>query len=191
MGRDGWLGKAVFKARRWIILGVLAVAVAVSLPSAERVGDRLQYALPLLGLGCAVLTGGAGEYLLRYVGGTALVHASKAGLGKAAINQRPRGGYAGFPSGHTAAASFGASALVNECVRSSPLVQGTVVLAAGFTGASRIEAGAHNIWQVLAGAVLGFLSERLLRPGSPIRARLARWPGWIRRRSRTGRMPGD
>ncbi|HHH88932.1 MAG TPA: phosphatase PAP2 family protein, partial [Aliiroseovarius sp.] len=160
MWRQARMTKAIYRVRRWIVVLVLAIAVGVSLPSAERIGDRLQIALPVLGLGCAVLTGGAGEYLLRYVAGTALVQGSKAALGQTAINQRPRGGYAGFPSGHTAAASFGASALVNECVRASPLLQGTVILAAGFTGASRIEAGAHTIWQVLAGAVIGFLSER-------------------------------
>lgn len=192
MWRQSGLTNAIFAARRWIIVLVLAIAVGVSLPATERIGDRLQYALPVLGLGCAVLTGGAGEYLLRYVAGTALVHASKAALGKAAINQRPRGGYAGFPSGHTAAASFGASALVNECVSGSPLVQGTIILAAGFTGASRIEAGAHTIWQVLAGAIIGFLSERLLRPGSPLRARLARRFGWSeRRRRRRDNVPED
>ena len=183
MWRQARITKAIYRARRWIIVLVLAITVGVSLPSAERIGDRLQIALPVLGLGCAVLTGGGGEYLLRYVAGTALVHGSKAALGQTSLNARPRGGYAGFPSGHTAAASFGASALVNECVRASPMLQGTVVLAAGFTGASRIEAGAHNIWQVLAGAIIGFLSERLWRPGSAVRRYLAERFCWLFRRS--------
>ncbi len=183
--RGGGFGRMLWRMRRWIVLAVLALTVAASLPSAERVGDRVQIALPVLGLGCSVLTGGAGEYLLRYVAGTAVVHGSKAGLGERALNERPRGGYAGFPSGHMAAASFGASALVSSCLQRSPFAQGVVILAAGFTGASRIEAGAHTIWQVLAGALVGWGSERLLRARNhPLRRRLAGWARALLRRGR-------
>ena len=172
MWRESRWVRAVLRLRRAVVVGVLALAVAVSAPNPERIGDRLQIALPLLGLGCAVLAGGAGEYLLRYGLGTALVQASKSGLGQRPVNARPRGGYRGFPSGHSAAAAFGASALVRECVTGSPLVQGLVIVAAGFTGASRIEARAHDIWQVLAGIMVGWGAERLLRQNTPLRRRL-------------------
>jgi len=180
---SGWVRRAL-AWRRGIILAVLALSVAFSAPNVERIGDRLQVALPVLALGCAVLTGGAGELLVRYMIGTTMVHGSKVGLGERAINARPWGGFRGFPSGHSAAAAFGASALVQQCVRRSPLVQGAVIIAAGFTGASRIEAGAHTIWQVLAGIVIGWASERLLRRNTPLRRRICTWfaTRWRRRK---------
>ncbi len=149
--------------RRGIVLAVLLLSAALSGPDPERIGDRLQIALPVLGLGCAALTGGAGEYLLRFAAMEGVLHASKRGLGEAAINRRPNGGTGGFPSGHTAAATFGAATLARECLQASPLAQGAVILAAAFTGASRIETGAHDIWQVLAGAVLGWAGAGLFR----------------------------
>ena len=160
--QNSWTRQAL-KWRQGIILVVLALSVALSAPSAERIGDRLQIALPVLGLGCAALTGGMGEYLVRFVVLEGVLHASKRGLGAAAINRRPNGGSGGFPSGHTAAATFGAASLVQECLRASPFVQGSVILAAAFTGTSRVEAGAHTIWQVLAGALLGWASACLFR----------------------------
>lgn len=160
--REVWF-RQVLGWRRGIILTVLALSVALSAPKAERIGDRLQIALPLLGLGCAALTGGGGAYLMRFAVMEGVLHSSKQALGAAAINQRPNGGAAGFPSGHTAAASFGAASLVQACLRDSPFVQGSVILAAAFTGTSRVDAGAHTIWQVLAGAILGWASACLFR----------------------------
>ena len=177
------------RARNWVILSVLALTIAVTPPNSERFGDRLQIALPLLGLGCAVVTGGAGEYLLRFTAGLAVVHASKNALGEIPLNARPWGGYHGFPSGHSAAAAFGTSALVNNCIANSPFVKATVVIAGGFVGASRIEAGAHNIWQVLAGIIVGFLFERALRRNSPRRARMTQFFHWIVQRFRRIKGP--
>ena len=187
-----WRGR-LLAWRRGILLATLALVVASAAPNAERIGDRLQIALPVLGLGCAVLTGGAGEYLLRYGLGTALVHGIRAGLGRRPLNTRPNGGGNGFPSGHSAAAAYGASALVYRCVTKSPLVQGLVIIAAGFTGASRIEAGAHDIWQVLAGVLIGWGSDRLLRRQSPVCRRLRAWlsrPYQRRRRQQARDKPG-
>ena len=69
---------------------------------------------------------------------------------------------------------LGASGLVHTCLRNQPLAQGVVLLAAGFVGASRIEAGKHDIWQVLGGALLGWGCERALRRPSPQRERVRR-----------------
>ncbi len=186
MWRESKAAKWALAWRKGTIGVVLALAVAVSAPSAERMGDRLQIALPLLGLGCAVLTGGAGEYLLRFATLEVIVRGSKIGLGDAALNQRPRGGIQGFPSGHTAAASFGASALVQECLTRSPFVQGVVIFAAAFTGTSRVEARAHNIWQVLAGALVGWSTERVLRRNTPMRQRIVARCRQLFRRRRDG-----
>lgn len=170
--------------RRWrnpLILAVLALTVLLTEPLAERYGDRFQVVLPVLTLGCTFLTGGTGEYVLRFLVLEAAVHGTKAALADAPLNQRPRGGLEGFPSGHTAAATFGASALVHDCIAGSPVTKAAVILSAGFTGASRIEARAHNIWQVLAGVLVGWLVERLFRRGFPARP-YEIW-SWLRRRS--------
>jgi len=166
-GKD--LVRLVRKWRALLVVGVLGLTVLLTPPVAERYGDRLQVALPLLGLGCAALTGGVVEYTTRFVILEGGVHGTKAAMSQHPWNKRPNGGYSGFPSGHTAAASFGASALVHECISGSPLAKAVVVVAAGFVGASRIDAGAHTIWQVLAGVLYGYATERLLRKHGPLR----------------------
>jgi len=187
------LFSTLFRVRKAVILGVLAATLLFTAPVAERYGDRLQIVLPVLALGCSVLTGSVGEYMVRLVGLEVVVHSTKLGLGERPINQRPDGGYKGFPSGHTAAASFGASALVHECIGKSPFVKGVVILGAAFTGASRIEADKHNIWQVLAGALTGWGIDRVLRQNTPMRKRLNARVGAIlaRRRAKNRTASGQ
>ena len=148
---------------------LIAVTLGVGLRS-ERLGDRYQVALPLLGLACAAATGGAPEYVLRYGVLWTGIRAGKNGLGDSPLNLRPSGGDGGMPSGHTASATFGASTMVHGCLAGSPPVRAAVVLAAGFTAASRIEAGAHTIWQVLAGVLWALLCDRALHASGPVRA---------------------
>lgn len=136
----------------WLVLTLVLVLTG---PKIERLGDRYQVALPLMGLACQIANGKAVEYVLRYAVGFTGLHASKWGLGETPLNARPRGGYQGFPSGHTAAASFGAASLVTQCVRHHPLTQGAVLLAATYTGGSRVAVGAHDLLQVAAGAIWG------------------------------------
>ncbi|MCB1366676.1 MAG: phosphatase PAP2 family protein [Rhodobacteraceae bacterium] len=163
-------------ATRWKALAVaggLALTFAISEKDAERLGDNYQYALPLMALACAVTNGQAQDFMVRYVVQLGLVHGPKNALGDAAINTRPNGNLKGMPSGHTATAVLGASNLVHECIKGSPIVQGAVILSAGYVGASRIEADHHNFWQVLAGALAGWLSDRAFRRLSPL--------GWLKR----------
>jgi membrane-associated phospholipid phosphatase len=134
---------------------VLALVLVITGPKVERLGDRYQIALPLMALGCQIANGGAVEYALRYAIGFTGLHAAKWGLGEVALNARPRGGYQGFPSGHTAAASFGAASLATQCIRRHPLTKAAVIIAAGFTGGSRVAVGAHDLLQVTAGAIWG------------------------------------
>ncbi|MBW6506501.1 MAG: phosphatase PAP2 family protein [Rhodobacteraceae bacterium] len=173
------------RSRVAIIMVALALVVAATPRSVERYGDNLQIALPILAIGCSALNGEVGQYLGRYVVMFVGLHGTKIALGDAEINHRPNGGLKGFPSGHTATAAFGASALVQSCITGNPVAKTVVILAAAFTGASRIEAGAHNIWQVLAGAIWGIFCDRFLRPGSrwrsPVRRALARL--WRRKQS--------
>lgn len=169
--------------RRWrwrwrdgLVVAALLGVVAASEPRVERHGDGLQVALPLAALGCDLAGGGAPALLARFAGTLAVVHGSKNGLGRAEVNIRPSGGHRGLPSGHTASAAFGASALVSRCLE-APVAKAAVVLAAGFVGGSRIEAGAHDTPQVLAGAAVGVAGERVAR-SRRTRARLA--AGWRR-----------
>jgi membrane-associated phospholipid phosphatase len=145
-----------------------AVHVAVALPrsNVDR-GDHVQNAIPALGAVCAVAGGGLAEYAWRFGGSMLVVHGLKNGLGPLEINRRPRGGDRGFPSGHTAAAAYGASYLVRECAGAVPYVGPLAVLAAGFVAGSRIEGRRHDLGQVMAGAVIGLVADLSFRlPGS-------------------------
>ncbi len=168
--------------RSRLVLAVLALTVILTEPVARRYGDRFQNALPVLGLGCAVLNGSWAEYMLRYAIGLGVVEGSKSALGDLPLNMRPTGNPRGFPSGHTAAAAFGASYLAHDCVANSPVARTAVILAAGFTGASRIDAGVHTIWQVLAGAIVGLLGDRLFRRNGPGRRAVIAPFRWLARR---------
>ncbi|MFN3969750.1 MAG: phosphatase PAP2 family protein [Gemmobacter sp.] len=162
----------LFLSRAQAVLVVLAIVIAVTPPSALRYGDRLQVALPLLAWACAGSRREGAEFFLRYAVMFTTAHAAKTGLGGAEINRRPDGGGKGFPSAHTSTAVLGASSLAHDCLRAAPVAQAAVIAAAAFVGASRIEGHKHDIWQVLAGALLGYGCDRALRHPSPARSRL-------------------
>lgn len=144
-----------------LMLAVLLSAVLLSDRTVEKAGDNVQLAVPLTGLACAVASGQGVEYFGRFLLLFSIYTSSKRGLGEVPINERPNGGYAGFPSGHMSATSYGAAWLINSCLSGNRLAQGVTVLAAGFVGGTRIEAGAHNVWQVLVGALLGWMLQFL------------------------------
>jgi membrane-associated phospholipid phosphatase len=157
-----------FLRQKWkiaIIAVTIIATVGLTEKRVERIGDNLQFALPLLGFACAITNGKAIDYTVRFVAMEVILHTSKNGLGDRPINQRPAGGLRGFPSGHTTAAVFGASSLVHSCIRDNLWAKGAVLLSAGYVGGSRIEAGKHTLFQVLAGALLGWFSDRLFRAG--------------------------
>ncbi len=156
------------KAR--LILLALVMTAALSPKQVEKLGDNFQIALPVIALGCSVVNGETGDFMLRYLSQWGVVQGSKYALGDAAINRRPNGNSHGMPSGHTATAVFAASNLVHQCITGNPVVKAGVILTAVFVGESRIYAKAHNIWQVLIGALVGWLGDRAFR-----RRSLARW----------------
>jgi membrane-associated phospholipid phosphatase len=158
----------IFLRQKWkIMIIAMTIVMTVSLTEkrVERIGDNLQMALPLLGFACAITNGKAIDYTVRFVAMEVILHSSKNGLGDAKINQRPTGGLRGFPSGHTTAAAYGASSLVHSCIKDNLWAKGAVILTAGYVGGSRIEAGKHTMFQVLFGALLGWLADRLFRSG--------------------------
>lgn len=164
--------------RASLILSLVASVFLLSAGSTRLAGDRAQVALPALALGCEVVNGRAAEYLARFAVLEAGIHLPKTLLGEAPLALRPDGGDAGMPSGHTAAAVFGAATLADRCLLSSPAARGAVLLAAAFVGGSRVEAGKHTLWQVMAGALLGWGVQRAGRRG------LSRLLGFIRPRPR-------
>jgi membrane-associated phospholipid phosphatase len=139
-----------------LIAGVLVLTVLTTLPDNRRSGDALQVVLPLAALVCASAQGEVPAILGRYVVLEVGIKGPKYLLGDHPINQRPDGGGRGFPSGHTAAATFGAAHLLNHCAGLHPATKGIVLLGAAFTGGSRIEAGRHTLWQTVAGALWGW-----------------------------------
>ena len=139
-------------------------------------GDRLQIALPLAAAVCSLGRSAFKEYAVRFFVQFGVVHGTKNLLGDATLNIRPNGGDRGIPSGHTAAAFFGASYLARDCVGKSPLGQIAVFGAAMYTGGSRIEAGAHFLFQVMFGAMVGLGADRLFR--RPRLPREERWKRW-------------
>ena len=160
-----WIGNRFRNLGLGGILVVVLVVALVSGRSPEKLGDNFQIALPLVALGCAVAEGRGVELFGRYLLLEVLIKTPKHTLGDLPINQRPNGGLQGFPSGHTAVSAFGASALVHTCLKSSKSGQAIAIMAAGFVGSSRIDAGKHTIWQVLAGALLGWLVQALALTG--------------------------
>lgn len=165
-----------------VVLGTLLAVILLSPINTERYGDRLQVALPMIAWGCAATRGDGKELFVRFAAMFTTMHASKIVLGDAPINRRPNGGSAGFPSGHTAAAVFGASALVNDCLAKNPLARTIVVFAAAYVGGSRIAVNKHDILQVFAGGALGVFAERVLRRDSPARVRVLHMLAAIGRR---------
>lgn len=166
-----WLRKL---ARVHLVFVVLMAAALYGPRDVRQIGDRIQIALPTLAWGCAVLNGQGAEYALRFTAMMLVAHGSKHALGQAPINIRPDGGDLGFPSAHTSASALGASSLAHDCLSASPVGKAIVVLAAGFVGGSRIESSRHDIWQVLAGAILGWGSDRILRRDSRARRAVGR-----------------
>ena len=143
---------------KWILVLIVG-SMAISDRLSSGVGDVLQVTLPLAGLGCAIAGGHGIQYTGRYVAVTLAMHASKRGLGETEINARPNGGHHGMPSGHTTAAAFGASGIAQHCLSGNPPAQIAAAFAAGIVGGSRIDVGAHDLWQVMAGAILGWLGQ--------------------------------
>lgn len=156
---------------------LLCLAPPARANQTERMGDTLQILLPVAGAVCAFGRSGLRDHALRFVALETMIHLPKNALGTAQINLRPDGGTRGFPSGHTAAAFFGASAVARTCLRESPPGQMAIWGAAMVTGGSRIEAGAHFLFQVVFGALAGLVADLGLRRGRrPIR--LVRYLPW-------------
>ena len=156
------LGFSLFRACTGIGLS-RAVAVVCGLAAAspagadpfERFGTAMKYGLPLAAAACASDQDRLEDFAVRGVLQAALVWGMKEFFDGAPVSLRPSGEGKGFPSGHTAAAFFGASDLAGKCFEDKPLAGAAAYGAAGLTGWSRVHAGEHVPQQVFMGALIG------------------------------------
>lgn len=140
-----------------VIVVLLILTVLATVPDNRRMGSTLQVVLPLIALGCAAARGETVESLGRFVVLQGGIKGPKYLIGDSEISQRPDGGGHGFPSGHTAVATFGALQMIKHCAALHPVTRAAGVAAAAFTGGSRIESGRHTLWQTIAGGVWGWV----------------------------------
>lgn len=156
--------RVVSRALARLFSTLLIIAIAMSLwgyarGDVRKMGDLVQYSLPLGAWACAIAKGEGRQAFGRFLVLQTGIDGSKWALGETPINIRPGGQANGFPSGHTSAAAFGAVAMARSCLRDSIPAQVVVYLLAGFTGSSRVESQRHTSWQVVAGGAWGWLAN--------------------------------
>ncbi|TRW96948.1 phosphatase PAP2 family protein [Paracoccus sp. M683] len=115
----------------------------------------MKYGLPLAAAVCAERDDRLEDFAVRGVLQAAIVWGLKEYFDGSPLSRRPSGEGKGFPSGHTAAAFFGASDLAGKCVEDDRAAGAALYGAAGLTGWSRVHAGEHTVPQVMSGALIG------------------------------------
>ncbi len=128
-------------------LGTLAIGAALRRPALARSGARM-VASHLLATGLKTVLKAGVDRARPNVAGTDAVPRKGHGTDDTDLNA--------FPSGHTA----GAVAVAQSVAHEAPGVGGVAKLAAGTAGAVQVARGAHYTSDVVAGAVIGWLSER-------------------------------
>lgn len=141
-------------------LSGLLLAATLALPASadpfENFGTAMKYGLPLAAAVCAERDGRLEDFAVRGVLQAAIVWGMKEYFDGSPISRRPSGEGKGFPSGHTAAAFFGASDLAGKCFADDRAAGAALYGAAGATGWSRVHAGEHTVQQAMSGALIGF-----------------------------------
>ena len=124
----------------------------------EASGDVLLFAMPIAALGSTVIIGdGQGSW--QFTKGFFVNQTLTIGLKIIVEKQRPNmENYNAFPSGHTSTIFQSASFIQKRYGWKYGI---PAYLLAGFTGYSRINAEKHDIYDVLAGAVIGIGSSYL------------------------------
>ncbi|UFS65121.1 phosphatase PAP2 family protein [Paracoccus denitrificans] len=122
----------------------------------EQFGTAMKYGLPLAAAACAMDQDRLEDFAVRGILQAALVWGMKEFFDGQPVSRRPSGEGKGFPSGHAAAAFFGAADLAGKCFDDRPEAGALAYGAAGLTGWSRVHAGEHTPQQVWTGALVGF-----------------------------------
>ena len=138
------------------VLIASSLALPASADPLESFGTGMKYGLPLAAAVCAADQHRLEDFAIRGALQAGLVLALKAIYAEAPIGLRPSGEGRGFPSGHAAAASFGAADLAGKCFVDQPWAGAAAYGAAGLTAYSRVHAGEHTPEQVWSGALIGF-----------------------------------
>ncbi|MBC9245447.1 phosphatase PAP2 family protein [Paracoccus sp. 11-3] len=142
--------------RAALALSVALTASPVAADPFEQFGTAMKYGLPLAAAVCAERDDRLEDFAVRGILQAAMVWGMKQYFDGQPISRRPSGEGKGFPSGHTAAAFFGASDLAGKCFKDDIAAGAAAYGAAGLTGWSRVHAGEHTVPQVMSGALIGF-----------------------------------
>ncbi|WP_295043793.1 phosphatase PAP2 family protein [uncultured Paracoccus sp.] len=138
----------------------LLAAALVAQPAAadpfEDFGTAMKYGLPLAAAVCAAQHDRFEDFAIRGALQAVVVLGLKTWLDGTPVSVRPNGEGRGFPSGHAAAAAFGAADLAGKCFADDRAAGIGLYGAAGLTAASRVHAGQHTMQQALTGALIGF-----------------------------------
>lgn len=134
-------------------LGPLAAPMRGS--ALEGFGTTMKYALPLAAAACAADQDRLEDFAVRGVLQAVVVLGLKSLFDGHPRGLRPSGEGRGYPSGHAAAAGFGAADLAGKCWRDEPGLGAAAYGAAGLTAVSRVQAGQHTPEQVWAGSLIG------------------------------------
>jgi membrane-associated phospholipid phosphatase len=157
--------------RRFLALVLLCLAAlplhAGAKSDLERFGDIGQIVLPVIAGICAVRQQRFGDFAAGFGTTQVVVHGLKRTLGDARLNHRPNGTLQGFPSGHTAAAVFGATSIARHCVPDRPILGGLAYGTAAAVGISRIAADKHDPFQVGVGALIGYYANGITFTAGP------------------------
>lgn len=133
-----------------------ALALSIHTDDTDRAaGDILQFAIPAVGLGTALVkwdTEGMKEW--TYSMGATMLTTSvlKRSFNSTSWGERPNGGQNSFPSGHTSSSCAGA-AFIGE--RYGWGYGAAAMSAAAFVGYSRVDEGLHHWRDVVAGCAIG------------------------------------
>ncbi|WBU57997.1 phosphatase PAP2 family protein [Paracoccus sediminicola] len=141
------------------IAGIAALGAAPLPANAdpfEQFGTGMKYALPLAAAVCAEREDRLEDFAVRGLSHVAVTYVMKRALDGRPISLRPNGEGLGFPSGHSAAAFFGAADLAGKCFEDNTAAGAAAYGTAGLAAWSRVQARAHNPHQVMAGALIGF-----------------------------------
>jgi len=129
-------------------LGTLAIGAVLRRPALARSGARM-VASHLLATGLKTVLKASVDRARPNVAGTDAVPRKGHGTDDTNFNA--------FPSGHTA----GAVAVAQSVAHEAPAIGGVAKLAAGTAGVAQVARGAHYGSDVVAGAVIGWLAERV------------------------------
>lgn len=137
-------------------LALMIAAAPASADPFEDFGTAMKYAMPLAAAVCAADQGRFEDFAVRGAIQAVVVLGLKTWLDGEPISVRPSGQGRGYPSGHSAAAFFGASDLAGKCLDDDRAAGAALYGAAGATALSRIHAGEHTMQQAMTGALIGF-----------------------------------